>query len=144
MKWLKLLFLTLTLLSGFALGPAPAEDKPKPKTTKVKTLIDYKSELGLSDKQVKEIKDTLFAYQNVVTEQRKALSTYEKEYSGLVSERAPLEQIKGKLRQITDTSFNLRFADVQTARKVETVLTADQLKKWRDIQAKVRQPKSGS
>ncbi len=142
MKWMTRLLLTLSLLSALAPGPSLAETPaPKPKANKVKTLIDYKSELNLSDKQVKEIKDTLIAYQTVVTQQRKALSQYEKEYSGLVSERAPLEQIKSKLRQITDTSFNLRFADVQTARKVESTLSADQLKKWRDIQAKVRQKK---
>lgn len=132
----------MSLLSALAPIPSFAETPAaKPKTSKVKTLIDYRSDLNLSDKQVKEIRDTLIAYQTVVTEQRKALSQYEKEYSGLVSERAPLEQIKSKLRQITDASFTLRFADVQTARRVESTLSADQLKKWRDIQAKVRQKK---
>ena len=133
MKPLKIFSILLVLL--LTLIPTQAENGKKPR---VKTLLDYQKELSLSDGQVKEIKETLAAYQTVIAQQRRGLAQYEKEYSKLVAERAPMDQIKQKLRQLTDTTYNLRLSDVQTARKVESILSADQLKKWRELQNKVR------
>lgn len=141
MKQLRLLVLLLTLIWGVGFAPATAEDRPKPKHSKVKTMLDYRSELALTDHQVKTIKETLLDYHTVVSHQRKTLSRFEKEYSALVASGAPLEEIKSKLRQCTDASFELRFSDISTARKVESVLTAAQLKKWGSLQAQVRPPK---
>lgn len=136
----------LALFGLVALGPAVA--KPGGEERKVKTLVDYKTELSLTDKQVTDIRDALKSFQVTVVEQRKLLTQYEGEYSKLVAAKAPLDQIKQKLRQVTDTNFNLRYADVLTSRKVESILTADQIARWRDIQAKVRReagkPKAGS
>ncbi len=137
MKPLKIFSILFVLL--LTLIPTQAENGKKPR---VKTLLDYQKELSLSDGQVKEIKETLAAYQTVIAQQRRGLAQYEKEYSKLVAERAPMDQIKQKLRQLTDTTYNLRLSDVQTARKVESILSADQLKKWRELQNKVR--KTGS
>ncbi len=131
--------LSLLLIALLTLGSAHAEDG---KRARVKTLLDYKKELSLSESQVKEIKETLSAYQTVVAQQRKSLMQYEKQYSSLVAGRAPIDQIKQKLRQVTDTTYTLRLSDVQTARKVESILSADQLKKWREMQGKVRNPGS--
>ena len=137
MKPLKIL--SLLLITLLTLGSAHAEDG---KRARVKTLLDYQKELSLSAPQVKEIKETLAAYQTVVAQQRKSLMQFEKEYSSLVATRAPIEQIKQKLRQVTDTTYTLRLSDVQTARKVESILSVDQLKKWREMQSKVRKPAS--
>lgn len=123
---------TVVLLCLFATIPSWAEGR------KVKTLVDYKAELSLTDAQIKDVGEALKNFQTTVTEQRKLLTQYEGEYSKLVSERAPLDQVKQKLRQVTDVNFNLRYADILTSRKVESILSADQLAKWRDIQSKVR------
>jgi hypothetical protein len=128
-----LLFLSLLASAG----PGRADSPP---ARKVKTMVDYKTELSLSDDQVKAIQEALKAFQVTIIEQRKLLVQYEGEYANLVAEKAPLEQIKQKLRQVTDTNFNLRYADVLTSRKVESILTAQQLSRWRQIQAKVRTP----
>lgn len=139
MKRFRLLLLLLGLILGLGFGPATADDRPEPKHSKPQTLLDYRSELALTDQQVKTIQKTLLAYHTVVSHERKSLSSYEKEYSALVASGAPLEEIKSKLRQCTDATFNLRLADVSTARKVESVLSAAQLKTWHNLQAKVRQ-----
>lgn len=135
MKPLKIL--SLLLLALLTLNTAHAEDG---KRARAKTLLDYKKELSLSESQVKDIKETLSAYQTVIAQQRKSLAEHEKQYSSLVAARAPMDQIKQKLRQVTDTTYTLRLSDVQTARKVESILSADQLKKWREMQNKVRKP----
>jgi hypothetical protein len=118
------------------IGPVLAEGGDR----KVKTLVDYKAELSLTDQQIKDIGDALKAFHKTISEQRKLLVQYEGEYAKLVADKAPLDQIKQKLRQVTDTNFNLRYADVLTSRKVEGVLSPEQLARWRDIQARVRGP----
>lgn len=142
---MKRVFLILALLGLMVLSPVLAEQGGD---RKVKTLVDYKTELSLTDKQIADIRDALKNFQVTIVEQRKLLTQYEGEYSKLVAEKAPLDQIKQKLRQVTDTNFNLRYADVLTSRKVESILTPEQMTKWRDIQAKVRgsagKPKSGT
>jgi septal ring factor EnvC (AmiA/AmiB activator) len=124
--------LLLALICFLTAPPGLAEGR------KVKTLVDYKAELSLSDTQIKEIGDALKNFQTTITEQRKLLTQFEGEYSKLVSDHAPLEQVKQKLRQLTDVNFNLRYADVLTSRKVEGILSTDQLTRWREIQTKVR------
>lgn len=133
MKRALVLFALLGLLVA---GPAAAQQGGG--NHKVKTLVDYKTELSLSDKQIADIREALKNFQATIVEQRKLLTQYEGEYSKLVAEKAPLDQIKQKLRQVTDTGFNLRYADVLTSRKVESILTADQMTKWREIQSKAR------
>lgn len=128
-----LLFLALLILAA---PWAWAEDSGR---RKVKTLVDYRSELALTDQQVEDIGAALKAFQATLTEQRKLQKQYESEYAKLLAERAPLDQIKQKLRQVTDTNFQLRYADVLTSRKVESILRSDQLAKWRAIQNQVRQ-----
>lgn len=124
--------LLLALICFLTALPSLAEGR------KVKTLVDYKAELSLTDTQIKEIGDALKNFQTTITEQRKLLTQFEGEYSKLVSDHAPLEQVKQKLRQLTDVNFNLRYADVLTSRKVEGILSTDQLTRWREIQTKVR------
>ena len=124
--------LLLALICFLTALPSLAEGR------KVKTLVDYKAELSLTDTQIKEIGDALKNFQTTITEQRKLLTQFEGEYSKLVSDHAPLEQVKQKLRQLTDVNFNLRYAVVLPSRKVEGILSTDQLTRWREIQTKVR------
>lgn len=132
----------LLILSCLLAVPSLAQesagaDKPK----KIKTMVDYKDELGLSDQQVKSVTEALAGFQNTVKTQRQALQTQEAEFKSLLQSKAPLPDIKAKLREIADTRFSLRYADVLTSRRVSDTLTAEQMTKWREIQAKVRAQK---
>ena len=135
--------LSAALLLGLLAGPVWAQegagDKPAPKP--VKTMIDYKDELGLSDKQVTDVATALKSFQVTVKEKRAELTKLEKEFNELLKTQAPLPDIKSKLKQISETRFTLRYADVLTSRRVSDALTAEQMKKWREIQAKVRAAK---
>lgn len=128
--------LILLSLSGAAWADGNSPKEPAKKT--VKTMLDYKDELGMTDDQVKEVSDALKSFQVTINEQRSALQTEEKEFKELLAANAPLSDIKAKLRQISDTRFNLRYADVLTSRRVSDALKPEQMKKWREIQAKVR------
>lgn len=131
--------LCILVLVFLMVGPGLSEDKPEESPQKaVKTMIDYKDELGLSETQVSEVREALLSFQKTVKEQRQALAQQEKEYKELVQKEAPLSDIKSKLRQISDTRFNLRYADVLTSRRVSEALSSEQMEKWRAIQSKVR------
>lgn len=137
MKKLLTLFMLLVILSGAALAEGESEKKAEAKKP-IKTMLDYRAELGMTDEQVKEVSEALKSFQATVSEQRAALQKQEGEFKALLAADAPLSDIKAKLRQISDTRFNLRYADVLTSRRVSEALKPEQMKKWRDIQAKVR------
>lgn len=128
----------LLLFCGAAVSAQEDGEKPKPEKKKIKTMIDYKDELGLSEEQVKEVATALVSFQNTVKKLRADLAQHEQDYQKLVAEEAPLADIKSKLRLIADTRFALRYADVLTSRRVSEALTDEQMKKWREIQTKVR------
>jgi hypothetical protein len=130
--------IVLVLFSGATLWAQEDGEKPQPEKKKIKTMIDYKDELGLSDEQVKEVATALVSFQNTVKKLRADLAQHEQDYKKLVAEEAPLADIKSKLRLIADTRFALRYADVLTSRRVSEALTDEQMKKWREIQTKVR------
>ena len=134
-----LLCLSVLVTPGFcqedSATPAPAEKK------KVKTMIDYKDELGLSEEQIKELTTALTLYANTLKEKRTALQAQEKEYQVLLKDEAPLADIKKKLVEIMQTRFVLRYADVLTTRRVTKALTEEQMTKWKQIQSKARAAK---
>ncbi len=127
----------LILILGLLLflGPALSQE-PEPK--KVKTLVDYRSQLQLTDQQIADIKTTLTNFQKSILSQRQQLQRQEAEFQNLLRERAALAEIKKKLREIGETRFQLRYQDVLTSRKVEQILSASQLEQWRSIQAEER------
>lgn len=135
----RITLLILTFLAFVVAPSALAQDAAKDK--KIKTLVDYKAELSMTDAQITQITDALKNYQATVVAQKKLLNQYNTEYAQLLKARAPLDEIKQKLRQVSDVGFNLRYVDVLTSRKVEDALSTEQLAKWRSIQAKVRESK---
>ena len=113
-----------------------AQEKPPAK--KIKTMVFYKDELGMNPQQVQAITEAFKTFQTTVKKERATLVRQEGELKKLMKRKAPLPEIKTKLRQISDTRFKLRYADIRTSRKVQDTLSAKQMKQWREIQAKVR------
>lgn len=137
MNKLLIVLMLLALMCGASL--AEGENEKAPEAAKpVKTMLDYRKELGLTEEQVKEVADALKSFQATVMGQRAALKQQEADFKALLAAEAPLSDIKAKLRQISDTRFQLRYADVLTSRRVSGALKPEQMKKWREIQVKVR------
>ena len=130
--------LILALFGLLATLPGLAQNAP---AKKVKTMVDYKKELNLSDSQVNDITLALKSFQDTVNQQKALLQRYEKDYSNQLKSHAPLPEIKQKLKQLSEVRFQLRYADVVTSRKVEKILSASQMKAWKLIQTKVRAKK---
>lgn len=117
----------------------PAQSQPAPaQPTQGRTIFDYKAELNLSDKQEQDIRNILI---NLNKDSRLAAARVvimESELEDLTEKEADLEQIRKKLREISELRINLRIQDLEASRKINRVLSPEQLKKWRGIQASAR------
>jgi len=114
--------------------PAAAETPQPAASPQVKTIFSYAKELGLSDNQLQKLKDVVTGFRDKFVSLRQKLSDADKELSDMIKNDASLEQIKAKLQEIAEMQVDLRYSDIETSRKINSLLTADQLKKWRQIQ----------
>lgn len=123
----------VTVLILVALSLLASAQTPQP-AKKSKTLVDYQSELGLSDRQVADVKRTLDLFKSEIKAYQSQLVETERSLAARIKAGAPIEEIKTDLRQSSDLRFQLRYLDVVTSRKVEAILSPDQMARWREIQ----------
>lgn len=119
-------------------APAPAAPAQQRQPTRGRTIFDYKDELKMTDKQETEIR-TILA--NLNKDQRLSnarLVIIDSELEDLINKEGDLELIRRKLRDAYDIQISIRIADIEASRKINRVLSPDQLKKWRGIQASAR------
>ncbi len=128
----------VTLLILVALSLLASAQTPQPAQKKSKTLVDYQSELGLSDTQVADVKRTLELFKSEIKAYQSQLLETEQSLAARVKAGGSIEEIKADLRQSSDLHFQLRYLDVVTSRKVEAILSPDQMARWREIQQKKR------
>ncbi|MBI5599385.1 MAG: hypothetical protein HY890_06570 [Deltaproteobacteria bacterium] len=119
---------------AFTAGALFAEEKAAP----VKTIFDYKTDLGLTDDQVKKIKENLVSLERDVKVLRAKITIVEDEVRGLVGKDGDMAQIKSKIREGYDIQASIRIADIEATRKINAVLKPEQFKKWKEIQAAAR------
>lgn len=130
------LFLLMGLL-GSLYAPIYA-DTPAEKP-KVKTLFDYKQELGLTDGQINNMKTYLTELNGSVKTSRDQIGKLENDYRALIAnENTTTAQAKAKLEEIADATVAMRLKDLEISRKITNAMSAEQRIKWKAIQAKVR------
>lgn len=134
------LFLLLGLL-GTLYTPIYA-DTPAEKP-KIKTLFDYKQELGLTEEQVNNMKSYLTELNGSVKTSRDQLTKLENDYRALIAnDSTTTAQAKGKLEEIANATVAMRLKDLEISRKITNAMSAEQRGKWKAIQAKVRAEQS--
>jgi hypothetical protein len=101
---------------------------------KGKTLLDYRSELQLSDTQYRVTEQLLKNFKSELLRLQQALSSQEVTFRKLVSNQAELTEIRQQLQSIQQTRIALRMLDISTARELEANLTVEQRNKWSEIQ----------
>jgi len=104
----------------------------------IKTIFDYQNELGLSNKQIQNLKDKIADFQKYFTEQQKTLVGLQKELKQLFSDNASIRLIRSKLEQISRIQVDVSCRDIETSRNIERELTPAQLKKWKALQLEAR------
>ena len=136
------LFCTLSLMGAHAQSPSPAGcaspiPGPSASPSQPTSIFDFKDQIGLKPDQVKAIKgeaNTLIAYLN--SEQGK-LQSEQMELVKLIQTEGPLDQIHQHLTAIANMRVEMQMHDIETGRRINKIMTPDQLKKWHDIQARM-------
>ena len=98
------------------------------------TIFDYKAELKLTDEQEQQIRQILtdLARELQLQSARRTIVTHE--LGELLKKEADLAQIKKQLEQESALSASMTYEDIAASRRINAVLTPEQLKKWRGIQ----------
>ena len=126
--------LALFLVLGFvsvSFAQQPAADQPV-----VKTIFDYQKEIGLSDKQVGDMKKLATDLQNTLNEKAKELMTLRNDLGQMITAKQDIAAIKKQMQKIANMQVDNSCLDIQASRNIEAVMTQDQLNKWKDIQKK--------
>ena len=128
----------LTAGAGSACAQEAGAEVASPQRQVVRTIFSYRQELGLTEQQEKAITDTLLDLQKQLIEKRAKLGVAQIELRQMIGDRAELTVIKSKLEQVSALSVDITFTDISASRKIEGILSAEQLKRWRAIQAEAR------
>lgn len=112
------------------------EGNLKQDTVKRQTILDFKDELNLSEKQIKEIEKLLAEFKSKESETVKRIQQHDKSLKQLLQSEGDIKEIKREVREIYRLRGELVAEELETARKIEGHLTEEQKKKWREIRIK--------
>jgi septal ring factor EnvC (AmiA/AmiB activator) len=129
------IFFGVLLTTGFCAAIVQAQEGQQQQQAG-KTIFDYKAELNLTDDQVKKIKDNLADLDKEVRVSRAKLTLIDVDLQKLMEKEGDMNEIKKKVNEAYEIQAAIKIADLEAARKINGVLKPDQLKKWREIQAK--------
>jgi len=104
----------------------------------IKTIFNYKTELGLTDPQIQSIKDSISKLQASLSERAKQINTLSQELITMIKNKESIKLIKEKLEKIAAFQVENSISDIETSRGIEDVLTPAQLKKWKNIQTEAQ------
>ena len=127
-------FLVLLL----ALWPSAWADPPKNDAPKIKTIFNYKTELGLSDAQIEAIKSELVNLNSNFKQSKAKIAQLEAEFRALIAREASTEEAKSKLQQIAEATVAFRLSDFETSKRITATMSAEQKAKWAAIRAQLR------
>jgi Spy/CpxP family protein refolding chaperone len=111
---------------------------------RVKTILDYKDELKLTNDQVEKIKAYLFDLERKRGELRRRLTSVNREILDLLRQWAEkqgslnLGKVEKKIREAYQIRADMAIAEIETAEKINEVLTPGQYEKWKKIRSRKR------
>jgi Spy/CpxP family protein refolding chaperone len=145
----KLFVLGMVVLSFFAAYHVQAADKVAPASKAVvektaapqaetKTIFSFQKELGLTDKQVADIKTLTMSLKDSMTETTKQITALRQDLNKMVIGKEDIKKIRAVLQKVANIQVDNTCRDLEVSRKVEAVLTPVQWSQWKDIQEKTK------
>ena len=123
----------------FVCGSCFAQDasasKPAQPEAGIRTIYQYKAELGLTDKQESDLKKVLGDFQIYFIEAQKTLAALQAELGDMITKKEDIKKIRKQLEKMAVTQVDASCFDIETSRKVEGIFTPEQWAKWKAIQA---------
>ena len=99
-----------------------------------KTILDYRSELNLTDSQIGKIKGHLEAFGARAKDLGRKINEVNKDVlSYLEKDKGLSEANKKKIKTAFELRADLAIADIETGIKINKTLTPEQFKKWKEI-----------
>jgi hypothetical protein len=111
-------------------------NNPTQQQPEVKTIFSFEKELGLTEDQKNKIKAMLFDTQQILGTSRKKVETLSTDLNRMIKNKEKVEAIRKKLEEIFKIQTDSLCVDIENGRKVENILSAEQLKKWNNIKEK--------
>gem|GEM_PF-1445688 len=110
-------------------------EKSQPQQVQVtrKTILDYKAEVGLSDKQVKEIEKLIGEFEKRLADRAEKIREKDTKLKELLSKEGDIKEIGRYVREIYRLRGDNVVDDLETGRNIESLLTREQKDKWREI-----------
>ncbi len=113
---------------------APKSDNSLNQQDQVKTIFSFKDEIGFSDDQELKLKALLYDEQTLIDTDTNTLKTLGTELSKMIDKKEDMKLIRSKLEEISKIQVDISCRNIEDSRKVEGILTPDQITKWKDIQ----------
>jgi len=126
---------SLFLCVGCYAQDKTAVPQPAQPEAEIRTIYQYKAELGLTDKQEGDLKKILGDFQVYFTEKKKALAALQAQFGEMIKNKEALKKIRKHLENMARIQVDASCFDIEISRKVEGILTPKQLAKWKAIQA---------
>ena len=98
-----------------------------------KTILDFKQELKLNEKQVKEIEKFLQEYFKKEKEFVDKIKEKEAKLNQMLDSGSDIKEVKKLAKEIYCLRGELWGEELETAKKIDGVLNDEQKKKWREI-----------
>lgn len=153
----KLLVGVMLVLGLSWIGYAQAADKVAPpavpvvanvpQQSEVKTIFSFQKELGLTDKQIADIKALTLGLKDSLTAKTQEILALRQNLKKMVAAKEDIKKIRVVLKKVADIQVDNTCRDLEVSRKVEAVLTPAQWSQWKAIQEKTRaegMPKAAS
>lgn len=115
----------------FAQQNQPAEAKPR-----LKTVLDFKDELGLKPAQVDKLKVIIGDFEKAAQPLRQKIASQNREIRELLEKGGDLGVVKPKIKDNFSLRADLVIMEIEAGRKVDKELTPEQLSKWRELRKK--------
>jgi hypothetical protein len=135
-RYFFIVYIITFLLLGFS--PLFAQAQPQPKAQaqpqiQRKTILDFKDELKLSEKQVKNIERLLQVYFKKEKEFADKIRERERRLNELLSQGGEMKEVKKLAKEIYCLRGELWGEELETAKKIEDMLNDEQKRKWREL-----------
>jgi len=135
-RYFFIVYIITFLLLGFS--PLFAQAQPQPKAQaqpqiQRKTILDFKDELKLSEKQVKDIERLLQVYFKKEKEFADKIRERERRLNELLSQGGEMKEVKRLAKEIYCLRGELWGEELETAKKIEDMLNDEQKRKWREL-----------
>jgi len=98
-----------------------------------KTILDFKQELKLTEKQVKEIEKLLQVYFKKEQEMLGKIREKETKLTEMLNSDGDIKEVKKLAREIYCLRGELRAEELETAKKIDGILNEEQRKRWKEI-----------